>query len=209
MSKAFTEEEKAKIDETKKEIERRSVEKPEARGIGDMINFKQIFRLKGHQKVWTPMTEINKSGMITFAEWLNKVNVKTVHKDVCIRLGDYWFATTEMETIKIPIEKPEGKVIPKQDEPEFKEIERLKRLHLTDVFNNLNAEFIDADVEYNEKNPMIVAELMEVMCPNYDIGEFKPYHAKQVVKWYNEIKNKIIIIERIEELKNQDDESNT
>jgi len=43
---------------------------------------------------------------------------------------------------------------------------------------------------------------MEVMVPNYDKDEFKPYHLKKVIPWYNEIKNKVIAAELAENIKN-------
>lgn len=30
-----------------------------------------------------------------------------------------------------------------------------------------------------------IDELMLLMCPEYDVAHFKPYHAKRIIKWYN------------------------
>jgi len=178
-----TTKESKELKEVKEKIESMSVDEKTPDGIGDMINFKQIFRLKGYQKVWTPVSEVNKSGMIGFAEWLNKTNKKTVHKRDVIRLADFWFNTIKLDEEKKTVEK---------------------QIHISEVFNNLNAHFIDEDIVFNDYE--MTSELMLIMCPDYDGNAFKPYHAKQVVKWYNEIKNKILTIERLEALKNQENE---
>jgi hypothetical protein len=38
----------------------------------DSIDFNQLYRIKGKQGVWTPFTQVNKSGMILMGEWLSK-----------------------------------------------------------------------------------------------------------------------------------------
>lgn len=172
-------------------------EEQRVKGIGDMINFTELFRLKGHSLVWTPISQVHRSGMITFAEWLNPTNKKTIQQDEIIRLSDYWFATKTMEAILD--EKGEEQFDKKGDR-----IERIKRLHISAVFNNLNAHFIDVDVDDSKH----VEELMSVMVPNYDENEFKPYHVKKVILWYNEIKNKIIAAEKLAEIKKQEEEQN-
>jgi hypothetical protein len=189
MSRDLTPKEKKDLKEIKEHIEKNSFT-PEPKGIGDMIDFNNLYRLKGHEKIWSPVSDVHKSGMVTFVEWLTKGHKKTVHKDAVIKLGHYFFATTEFE----PVLDEDGN---EQLDKKGKTIERLKRLHISDILNNLNAHFVDVNVDDSTH----IFELMEVMCPNFDRDEFKPYHAKQVVKWYNEIKNKILLAEKIEKLK--------
>lgn len=154
-------------------------EEQRIKGIGDMIDFSILYAIKGRGLIWTSKNgHVNKSGMILMTEILNPSNKALVKRDDLVCLGHYYFATTETEV--------------------FNGTERIKHLHINQVFNNLNAHFIDVDVNSDTYKD----ELMSVMCPNFDPAEFKPYHMEKVVKWYNEIKNKIIAVEVAAKLKN-------
>lgn len=165
-------------------------EEQRIKGVGDMINFKSLYKIKGIPNIWTARTgHLSKSGMVDMIEYMRPENTKRVHaKKELICLANWWFDTKEMEEITIK------NVV----------TERIKKLHISAVFNNLNAHFIDVDVDCSKH----VEELMSVMVPNYDEHEFKPYHVKKVILWYNEIKNKIIAAEKLAEIKKQEEEQN-
>ena len=58
---------------------------------------------------------------------------------------------------------------------------------LLDAFDNLQ-EFCDNDVtSSNEQMIVGIKSQMNVICPDYDPDMFKDYHAKKIVKWYDEI----------------------
>lgn len=60
-----------------------------------------------------------------------------------------------------------------------------EKIKIDQVFNNLN-EFPNEYLQTADDDC-----LMEAMVPDYDSSLFKNYHAKQVLSWYLQIKNKI------------------
>lgn len=59
------------------------------------------------------------------------------------------------------------------------------KIKMGQVFDNLEKCTLE---ELGKKND---AELMDIMCPNYDAERFKNYHGELVMGWYFEIKEKI------------------
>lgn len=59
----------------------------------------------------------------------------------------------------------------------------LSRIGMPEVFNNLQKLSDNKIVMYQTERDLLV--LMEAMCPDYNKAQFKSYHAKQVVAWYN------------------------
>ena len=144
-----------KLKEIKEKIESMSVDQP--RGIGDMIDFRLIYRVKGQKKLFSPKIDQNKSGMIPMYEYLNEKNKIVVPFKDLVSIGNY-----------------------------------IKGFSMAEMFNALNNEFIDEDAT-TESNPLSAFNLTI-------------YQKDKILGWYNEVKNKIITIERLEALKNQENE---
>ena len=145
----------SEIKEIKDNIESMSVDLP--KGIGDMIDFRLIYRVKGQSKLFSPKIDKNKSGMIPMFEYLNEKNKIVVPFKDLVCIGNY-----------------------------------VKGVSMAEMFNSLNNEFIDEDAN-TKNNPLSSFNL-------------KAYQKEQIIEWYNEIKNKIILIERLEALKEQENE---
>ena len=145
----------SEIEEIKDNIESMSVDLP--KGIGDMIDFRLIYRVKGQSKLFSPKIDKNKSGIIPMFEYLNYKNKIVVPFDSLVCVGNY-----------------------------------VKGVSMAEMFNSLNNEFIDEDAN-TKNNPLSSFNL-------------KAYQKEQIIEWYNEIKNKIILIERLEALKEQENE---
>ena len=145
----------SEIKEIKDNIESMSVDLP--KGIGDMIDFRLIYRVKGQSKLFSPKIDKNKSGIIPMFEYLNYKNKIVVPFDSLVCVGNY-----------------------------------VKGVSMAEMFNSLNNEFIDEDAN-TKNNPLSSFNL-------------KAYQKEQIIEWYNEIKNKIILIERLEALKEQENE---
>ena len=143
------------IKEIKDNIESMSVDLP--KGIGDMIDFRLIYRVKGQSKLFSPKIDKNKSGIIPMFEYLNEKNKIVVPFKDLVCIGNY-----------------------------------VKGVSMAEMFNSLNNEFIDEDAN-TKNNPLSSFNL-------------KTYQKEQIIEWYNEIKNKIILIERLEALKEQENE---
>ena len=148
----------SEIKEIKDNIESMSVDLP--KGIGDMIDFRLIYRVKGQSKLFSPKIDKNKSGIIPMFEYLNEKNKIVVPFKDLVCIGNY-----------------------------------VKGVSMAEMFNSLNNEFIDEDAN-TKNNPLSSFNL-------------KTYQKEQIIEWYNEIKNKIILIERLEALKEQENENNT
>ncbi len=159
---------KEKIKEVKSKIESMSVD-AQPKGLGDMIDFSRLFRVKEIQGIWIPSSKAHKSGMISVTSFKSENIKKVVKRDSLIPLISYNFLTLDNDVV--------GETIV---------------LTIHEVFNNLNNHFIDVDIDSSKH----IRKLMGVMVPNYDPNYFKEYHAKQVLKWYHIIKNKIINIEK-------------
>ena len=147
------------IKEIKQEIEKMSIDAPQ--GIGDMIDFTLIYRVKGQKKLFSPKIDKNKSGMIPMFEYLNKKNKIVVPFSDLVSVGNY-----------------------------------VKGVEMSDIFNELNSYFIDEDA------------LFIYGITNLNELNLKQYQIDNILKWYNEIKNKILTIERLEALKEQENEKN-
>lgn len=166
-----------KIKERKAEIESMSVDLP--KGIGDMIDFRMIYRVKGQQKLFSPKIDQNKSGMIPMYEYLNENNKIVVPFKDLVCIGKKSFLTNELERKTNPCGEKKAPVT-------------FKSLHISEIFNILNEHFIDEDACFLDN----VKELNSL--------EIRDHEKDMICKWYNEIKNKIITIERLEALKNQE-----
>lgn len=124
--------------------------------IGELLNFDELFRVKGKQGLFTVNSKVNKSGMVNVIPFLDHKEKYTVKATNLICLGHLYFQKMDAEVLQI-----------------------------SDVFNNYE--------KYLEKRPVpkITPEIMGILVPDYDPYNFKDYHAKQIVKWYDEIIFKI------------------
>lgn len=147
----------SEIKEIKDNIESMSVDLP--KGIGDMIDFRLIYRVKGQNKLFSPKIDKNKSGIIPMFEYLNEKNKIVVPFKDLVCIGNY-----------------------------------VKGVSMAQIFNELNNYFIDNDASFIYR------------VKNLNKLNLRPYEEEQIIKWYNEIKNKIILIERLEALKEQENE---
>jgi len=147
----------SEIKEIKDKIESMSVDLQ--KGIGDMIDFRLIYRVKGQNKLFSPKVDKNKAGIIPMYEYLNERNKIVVPFKDLICVGNY-----------------------------------VKGVSMAYIFNELNKYFIDEDA------------LFIYGVENLNKLELKPYQVTQICNWYNEIKNKILTIERLEALKEQENE---
>ena len=147
----------SEIKEVKDKIESMSVDLP--KGIGDMIDFRLIYRVKGQNKLFSPKIDKNKAGVIPMYEYLNERNKIVVPFKDLICIGNY-----------------------------------VKGVSMAEIFNELNNYFIDEDA------------LFIYGVENLNKLNLKQYQINNILKWYNEIKNKILIIERLEALKEQEHE---
>lgn len=147
----------SEIKEIKDKIESMSVDLP--KGIGDMIDFRLIYRVKGQNKLFSPKIDKNKSGIIPMCEYLNERNKIVVPFKDLVCIGNY-----------------------------------VKGVSMAEIFNELNNYFIDEDA------------LFIYGVENLNKLNLKQYQINNILKWYNEIKNKILTIERLEALKEQEHE---
>lgn len=82
------------------------------------------------------------------------------------------------------------KEITTSDDWELEDTEVPVVLTITDVFNNLYEVFEDSTLEpaFTYKNLEAqgkVEEVMQAAVPNYDPEEFKKYHLRDCIKWFN------------------------
>lgn len=164
---------KDKLKQVKDQIESMSVEN-QPQGIGDLIDFSQLFRVKGIDGIWIPTSKAHKSGMISVTSFEYENIKKIVKRDNLISLLQYNFYSLNNDPTGSPIS-----------------------ITIQEVFNNLNNHFIDVDIDSSKH----IDKLMSVMVPNYSPEHFREYHAKQVLKWYHIIKNKVINIEKKQHVK--------
>ena len=129
--------------------------------IGSVLDFNNIFRIKGKRGLFSINSNVNKSGLINMVSFLNFKEKYTVRVGNLVRLGDLKFSLIDGN-----------------------------KLLMSDVFNNYEKCLSERTA------PRIGSELMEILVPNYDPDEFKDYHAKQVVKWYDEIQIKMELNEK-------------
>ena len=59
------------------------------KGIGDMIDFRLIYRVKGQSKLFSPKIDKNKSGIIPMFEYLNEKNKIVVPFKDLVCIGNY------------------------------------------------------------------------------------------------------------------------
>ena len=62
-------------------------------GIGNQINFDQLFRVKGHQGLFTLRSSASKSGLIAVIGFMDYNNKRTVKTDQLECLGNLVFTT--------------------------------------------------------------------------------------------------------------------
>ncbi|KKN24446.1 hypothetical protein LCGC14_0894710 [marine sediment metagenome] len=132
--------------------------KPYAKGIdwlSESINIDVMYRIKGKQGIFMPITKPNKSDLVRMIRFM-KDEAYTVGKSSLLSLGG------------AKIKKLDGATIT-----------------LSEAFDNLQKHFKNqstGDIDSWDKQ-----DIMEVICPNYYPYEFKDYHAKKIIVWYNEI----------------------
>lgn len=57
---------------------------------------------------------------------------------------------------------------------------------LTQVFDSLSVRFNMSEACL-ETSGMTLQQAMDIMCPNHNKELFKEYHAKKIIKWYNQL----------------------
>lgn len=59
-----------------------------------------------------------------------------------------------------------------------------------EAFDNLQKHCDNKPFDISDHNICInVPEILDIICPEHDTDKFKPYHAKKIIGWYNEIIN--------------------
>jgi len=56
---------------------------------------------------------------------------------------------------------------------------------LLDAFDNLQKRFKNKST--GDIDPLDKYKIMDIICPDHHPDQFKDYHAKKIVMWYNEI----------------------
>lgn len=161
---------KEELKKVKDKIEGMSVDN-QPKGLGDLIDFSRLFRVKGTEGLWFPVQinkkgsiHIHKMGMVLFGSFEHDGTKRMVKKENIVPIMKYYFYT----------------------------LDHNKTVTIQEVFNNLNTHFIDVDIDSSKH----FDKLMSLMVPNYDPDKFKDYHARLILGWYKVIKNKIINIEK-------------
>lgn len=126
--------------------------------LSESLNLNHLYRVKGHQGLFTPRRTPNKSGMIPMQGFMgtNQLIVKR----------------TELEALG-------GAVIFKDSYTDKVQ----DTITLAEAFDNLQEHFdskTTGDISILEKS-----SLKGIICPNYDWDKFKDYHAKKIIGWYN------------------------
>ena len=143
---------------------------PYAEGIewlSENIDIEVMYRIKGKQGIFMPVSKPNKSGMIRMVR----------------------FMLDEAYTVnKFYLQGLSGSVIYKDNG---------ETSSLLDSFDNLQKHFKnqstyckDLETSTVEKQMELIGDkedIMNVVCPDYDPYRFKDYHVLKIIKWYNEI----------------------
>lgn len=134
---------------------------PYAKGIewlSESIDIKVMFRIKGKQGIFMPVTKPNKSNMIRMVRFMLD-EAYTINKSLLQCLGGSVIYTYG------------GKIT------------------LLEAFDNLQKHFKNQPTKNINWNYKLKAKdtIMDIICPNYNPYEFKDYHAKKIITWYNEI----------------------
>ena len=165
-------------------------EKPveeEKNGFGDQFDFTQLFRVKGKKGIHLMISKINKAGMVGVREFLGGIGNKTVHARDLVCLGHFTFQT-----------------LAGHDD-----------LSISDVMNNISeiklenedkeSMFYGFEVDLSVLKEEDLLPFMEKIVPCYDSYKFKLRHAKQVLLWYKELKQKRDDLDKNEKINTTDD----
>lgn len=109
---------KEELKKVKDKIEGMSVDN-QPKGLGDLIDFTRLFRVKEIDGIWMPISKVRKSGMILMRSFQYDNVKKMVKKDKLIPIMKYYFYT----------------------------LDHNKTITIQEVFNNLNTHFIDVDID--------------------------------------------------------------
>ena len=116
-----------------------------------------MYRVKGKQGIFMPAIKSNKSGLIRMIRFMSD--------------EAYTVKTTSLEGLR-------GKIIYKVG----------GTITLLEAFDNLQKEFNNQPTEDISWNFSLGEEsIMDIICLDYDAFRFKDYHAKKIIKWYDEI----------------------
>lgn len=79
----------------------KNAEQAEQATFGNSIDFDQLFRVKGHKRLYFPITKPQKNGVLILQEFLREHRV-TIHIREIQRLGGTVFFLNTGETIELP-----------------------------------------------------------------------------------------------------------
>lgn len=147
-------------DKKAKKVSKKSAETPIETKWIDTFNLNELYIVKGLQGFYTIKNTSLSDGRITIQEWLGD-KTRLVLKNLLSQLGSYYFVTNDLNDIGSQI-----------------------RIPIRDVLDNIHN-----NAEYLTNCDFIDDVTMKTMVPNHDPEEFKPYHAKNMIKLYIELIN--------------------
>jgi len=140
--------------------------------LSESLDLNHLYRVKGRQGLFSPMTrqtkkgrvfnEPNKAGMINMQRFMSDERL--------------WTKRTELEALG-------GAVIYKNTYTDKVQ----DTIPLEEAFDNLQ-EIYDGktiDVDNFMKGIIGAPETLNIICPNHDPMKFRDYHAKKIIGWYN------------------------
>lgn len=130
---------------------------PGVEWLSESIDMETMFRVKGKQGLWCPKTRPNKAGMLYMNRFMSNEG-RIINRTNLQGFGNAVIFTHDGD------------------------------LSLLEAFDNLQKhsdnDVIDPDEFLND--PKTIEKNMNIIAPNHT-QQFKEYHARKVVIWYNEI----------------------
>lgn len=123
----------------------------------DVINFQELYRVKGHQGIHTCKVGTNKSGVCVMSPLSNPAKSVPVAACKCVCLVNYIINT-------------------EAGEPDFT---------VKGVLNNMHEKKESGEFVFEGKSNVV--DLMSMVAPNYDEDKFKPSHLDRLWGWYIEL----------------------
>ncbi len=132
--------------------------------FSDAFEFNNLFRIKGVKGLHVQASAIQKNGLVGMKSFVGAVSCTANKKDLeC--LGHFGVKLLEKRAL------------------DDKDV-----IGIAEVMDNLHALPIEEVRRfYDPSVAMPVGPFLEAMVPGYDPAEFKEYHAKKVLGWYNEL----------------------
>ena len=129
--------------------------------LSEQIDLSVLFRIKGRQGLYLPVTKSNKGGMLRMVRFSDKKESYTVNRNILSGLDQA--------------------LIKNEKHGEF--------TTLGQAFDNLQKKFENKIIPqdtYRSDNDVLIL-YMCIICPGYDPQSFKVYHAIKIILWYNEL----------------------